>query len=142
MGLFQRKKDPLKKRAQSVQNQLDELNSQIQDLDENPAQTAFELNGLKQNGQSLPRHPNQLKRDQSLDTKSQQPEKLWDRIINNFRKPPVSNNPKMVNFLAAGSIQGLRPLRYERRVARNRFLAFTTILALILIGLFWTLIQQ
>ena len=100
MGLFQRKRDPLKKRAQSVQNQLDELNSQIQDLDENPAQTTFELNGLKQNGQSLPRHPNQLKRDQLLDTKSQQPEKLWDRIINNFRKPPVSNNPKIVNFLA------------------------------------------
>jgi ABC-type microcin C transport system permease subunit YejB len=48
----------------------------------------------------------------------------------------------MVNFLAAGSIQGLRPLRYERRVARNRFLAFTVLLVFVLIGLFWTLLQQ
>ena len=52
-----------------------------------------------------------------MDTKAERPGTLWERISRNFRKPPVSNNPKLVNFLAAGSIQGLRPLRYERRVA-------------------------
>ena len=83
-----------------------------------------------------------MEKDQPLDTRVKRPEKLWNRIIKNFRKPPVSTNPNMVNLLAAGSIQGLRPLRYERRVARNRFLAFTTVLVLILIGLFWTLIKQ
>jgi hypothetical protein len=142
MGLFQRNRDPLKKRAKSVQNKLNELHSQIQDLDEKPAQASSELHYLKQNDQSLPRRPSTMGKNQPLDTKAQRPEKLWDRMINNFRKPPVSTNPKMVNFLAAGSIQGLRPLRYERRVARNRFLAFTTVLVLILIGLFWTLIKQ
>ena len=142
MGLFRRNKDPLKKRAKSVQNKLNQLNSQIRYLDENPAQMTAELKGLKQNGQSLPRRPSTIEKDQPLDTKVQRPEKLWERIIKNFRKPPVSTNPKMVNFLAAGSIQGLRPLRYERRVARNRFLAFTSVLVLILIGLFWTLIKQ
>ena len=142
MGLFRRNRDPLKKRAKSVQNKLNELHAQIQDLDEKPAQGSSELHDLKQNDQSLPRRPSTMEKDQPLDTKAQRPEKLWDRMTKNFRKPPVSTNPKMVNFLAAGSIQGLRPLRYERRVARNRFLAFTTVLVLILIGLFWTLIKQ
>ena len=142
MGLFRRNKDPLKKRAKTVQNKLNELNAQIQDLDENPAQISSELHDLKQNDRLLPRRPSKMEKDQSLDTKAQRPEKLWDWMTKNFRKPPVSTNPKMVNFLAAGSIQGLRPLRYERRVARNRFLAFTTVLMLILIGLFWTLIKQ
>ena len=31
-------------------------------------------------------------------------------------------NPKLVSYLAAGSIKGLRPLRYEKRIARNRFI--------------------
>ena len=142
MGLFQRNKDPLKKRAKSVQNRLNELQSQIQELDESPAQEPSKLHDLNQKKPSLPRRPSTMEKDQPLDTSVQRPEKIWNRIIKNFRKPPVSTNPNMVNFLAAGSIQGLRPLRYERRVARNRFLAFTTVLVLILIGLFWTLIKQ
>ena len=142
MGLFQRNKDPLKKRAKSVQNKLNELQAQIQELDESPAQESSKLHDLNQKTPSLPRRPSAMEKDQPLDTSVQRPEKLWNRIIKNFRKPPVSTNPNMVNFLAAGSIQGLRPLRYERRVARNRFLAFTTVLVLILIGLFWTLIKQ
>jgi hypothetical protein len=60
---------------------------------------------------------------------------LWDRIKNHFRGPSTSN-PKLVSYLAAGSIQGLRPLRYEKRVARNRFIVLAAILALLLLGLF------
>src|SRR5262249_15966671 len=55
----------------------------------------------------------------------------WRRLKNHFRGPPTSN-PKLVNYLAAGSIQGLRPLRYERRVARNRFLVLVLVLVLVL----------
>ena len=40
-------------------------------------------------------------------------------------------NPKLVNYLAAGSIQGLRPMRYEKRVARNRVLALDVIVILL-----------
>lgn len=60
---------------------------------------------------------------------------LWDRIKNHIRGPSTSN-PKLVSYLAAGSIQGLRPLRYEKRVARNRFIVLAAILALLLLGLF------
>ena len=100
------------------------------------------VHDLKPGDQPLPRRPDADTATRPLDTRAERPGTLWERISRNFRKPPVSNNPKLVNFLAAGSIQGLRPLRYERRVARNRFLAFTTVLVLVLIGLFWTLIQQ
>jgi hypothetical protein len=58
----------------------------------------------------------------------------WQRFKNHFRGPATSN-PKLVNYLAAGSIQGLRPLRYERRVARNRFIFFVLILVAALWGL-------
>jgi cell division protein FtsB len=40
-----------------------------------------------------------------------------------------------VNYLAAGGIQGLRPMRYEKRVARNRFIALVIILFLTLLGI-------
>jgi hypothetical protein len=146
MGLFRKNKDPLENRAKSVQEKLTDLQSQIEELGDPSqpfaAQPAPAVHDLNTDPNPLPRRPAEAASAQPLDTLAQRPEKLWDRITKNFRKPPVSNNPKLVNFLAAGSIQGLRPLRYERRVARNRFLAFTTILVLVLIGLFWTLIQQ
>lgn len=59
---------------------------------------------------------------------------LWRRLTNHFRGPATSN-PKLVNYLAAGSIQGLRPLRYEKRVARNRFIFFVLVLIAVLWGL-------
>jgi hypothetical protein len=59
----------------------------------------------------------------------------WRKFKNHFQGPPA-NNPKLVNYLAAGSIQGLRPMRYEKRVARNRVIALT----LILLGLLWGII--
>lgn len=59
---------------------------------------------------------------------------MWQRMQNNLRGPPASN-PKLVSYLAAGSIQGLRPLRYEKRVARNRFIALVILLIAVLWGL-------
>jgi hypothetical protein len=63
----------------------------------------------------------------------------WRRLRNHFHGPPATN-PRLVNYLAAGSIQGLRPMRYERRVARNRVIALTLILLVVLWGIiavFW-----
>lgn len=59
---------------------------------------------------------------------------LWSRLQHHFRGPNA-NNPRMVQYLAAGSVHGLRPLRYERRVARNRFIGLFVLLVLILFGL-------
>jgi hypothetical protein len=59
---------------------------------------------------------------------------LWNRIRNHFHGP-TSSNPRLVSYLAAGGVQGLRPLRYEKRVARNRVLTLTGIVLAILIGI-------
>ncbi|HZR15788.1 MAG TPA: hypothetical protein VFE51_00555 [Verrucomicrobiae bacterium] len=59
---------------------------------------------------------------------------LLRRWRNHFRGP-AATNPKLVSYLAAGGIQGLRPLRYEKRVARNRFIVFVLFLFLMLLGL-------
>jgi hypothetical protein len=53
------------------------------------------------------------------------------RLVQYF-KGPTTSNPKLVSYLAAGSIQGLQPLRFEKRVARNRFIALVGFLVLTL----------
>ena len=59
---------------------------------------------------------------------------LLRRLRNQFRGPSTTN-PKLVSYLAAGGLQGLRPLRYEKRVARNRFIALVIVLFLTLLGI-------
>ena len=59
---------------------------------------------------------------------------LFRRWRNHFQGPSTTN-PRLVSYLAAGGIQGLRPLRYEKRVARNRFIALAIVLFLTLFGI-------
>ena len=58
---------------------------------------------------------------------------LWGRLRNHFHGP-TSSNPRLVNYLAHGGVHGLRPMRYEKRVARNRFILLVVVLFLILLG--------
>src|SRR5208282_277008 len=59
---------------------------------------------------------------------------LFNRIRNHFRRP-TTNNPRLVAYLAAGGVHGLRPMRYEKRVARNRFITLAVVLLLVLLGI-------
>ncbi len=58
---------------------------------------------------------------------------LWERLKNHFRRPTTSN-PRLVNYLAAGGVHGLRPMRYEKRIARRRFIVLAGALFLLLLG--------
>jgi len=60
---------------------------------------------------------------------------LLHRLRGLFSRP-ASTNPRLVTYLAAGGVRGLRPLRYEKRVARNRFIVLVIVLLVILIGIF------
>ncbi len=64
------------------------------------------------------------------------------RRLRDFFHGPNTSNPKLVNYLAAGGVQGLRPLRKEKRVARNRFLFFSTLLFLGLFGILWWFLRN
>ena len=59
---------------------------------------------------------------------------FFNRIRNHFRRP-TTNNPRLVAYLAAGGVHGLRPMRYEKRVARNRFIFLVAVLLVILFGI-------
>jgi len=59
---------------------------------------------------------------------------LLRRLRSHFRGPSTTN-PKLVSYLAAGGIQGLQPMRHEKRVARNRFIALVAFLFLMLLGI-------
>jgi hypothetical protein len=65
---------------------------------------------------------------------------LLNRIRNHFRRP-TTNNPRLVAYLAAGGVHGLRPMRYEKRVARNRFIALTGALLLALLCILWVILH-
>ena len=66
---------------------------------------------------------------------------LVRRVRDQFRGPSTTN-PKLVSYLAAGGIQGLRPLRREKRVARNRFIFFVIFLFLMLLGTIWVFVRH
>jgi hypothetical protein len=93
----------------------------FEDLDQDKLQAGSE-------GTNTPEHYNELGvRKYDLPA-------LLRRIKGHFQGPSTTN-PKLVSYLAAGGIQGLRPLRYERRVARNRFIFLAIFLFAVLLGL-------
>lgn len=80
-------------------------------------------------------------RRDSLRTGKSRLEQGFQRVANLFQTPPA-RNPKLVSYLAAGSIRGLRPLRYEKRIARNRTITLSIILLLVLWGIYAAFLRQ
>lgn len=164
MGLFKKKADPISDRSRALQAEIDALEAQIRSLDsrlhESRDQPRLRSTAMP-NGSSAPgSHPasrplqdpvfesarphrpgaggnaeETLRRKGDLGTRKYDFAGLWKRLQNQFRGPPATN-PKLISYLAAGSIKGLRPLRYEKRIARNRFIALLLFLFLILWGIF------
>lgn len=66
---------------------------------------------------------------------------LWQRIRSHFQGPSTSN-PRLVSYLAAGGVQGLQPLRYEKRKARYRFLLTAAGLLVVITGLFFYIFHR
>jgi hypothetical protein len=153
MGLFRKRVDPMSDRARALNSEIAALEAQIRKCEtrlerapEAPSPVA-----------SVPRSPAPATELELEEIGSRQltadPELERDIVhvneygvqkydlpgliskVRGFFRAPTTSNPKLVNYLAAGGIQGLRPLRYEKRVARNRFIVFALILLVLLIGL-------
>ena len=159
MGVFRKKRDPISERAQALTEQIEALEAQIKNLavEADSPHPKFRSSAVPRG--SAPhaptaREPAPVEHFEPLDhTPLQSPQATvsreqynelgvrkydlagtWRRFKDQFKTPPASN-PKLVNYLAAGSIQGLRPLRYEKRVARNRFIFLVVVLLLVLWGI-------
>lgn len=66
---------------------------------------------------------------------------LINRLTATLRKETSQNN-RLVKYLASGSVEGLPVLRYEKRIARNRFIFTTLILAVVVLGIILALRRQ
>jgi len=163
MGFFNKRADPISERSRQLTAKIADLESRIQRLNhqaepEDPRRlrsTAYPPNGSSaarlSNGapngdpvfervdqkelKDIPAPLATARHDNETGARKFDLMAWLERIKRHFRGPPTAN-PKLVNYLAAGNIQGLRPLRYEKRVARNRFVALTVVLMVVLFGLF------
>ena len=93
--------------------------------------------------QATPSRPNGKDKDphfNELGVRKHDIAAAWQRL-KSLVGGPSTHNPKLVSYLASGSIRGLRPLRYEKRIARNRFIFLTLFFVVILwwmLGLFFS----
>jgi hypothetical protein len=164
MGFFRKKNDPISEKARALNEQIEALEAEIRRLSEEAAQpqprfrsSTIPRSGAASDRPQEPAHEHFEDVDHTpLQTAAPPPRRehfndmgvrkydlaaAWQRLKNSLKGPPASN-PKLVNYLAAGSIQGLRPLRYEKRVARNRFIFLVIVLVLMLWGILAVIFQR
>ena len=159
MALLKKKNDPISDRARALNDQIAALESEIKKLDtqiQRAPAPKFRSTALP-HGETIARKTEPPPAHEPVFEKINQPPlqaradaesadhyndlgvrkydlpALWHRIRNHLRGP-TTTNPRLVNYLAAGGVHGLRPMRYEKRVARNRFIALVVVLFLILLG--------
>jgi hypothetical protein len=168
MSLFRRKPDPLHERSRELNEQINALEAEIRRLHQtqaapvtHPAPTAQPRPASARTSPHFAR-PAELVLEEvhappvaAMNTSAGAPHEhrnelgvrkldltgFWGRLTRPFRGPATSN-PKLVSYLAAGSIQGLRPLRYEKRIARNRFIVAFILLFACLWGLLAIILRQ
>ena len=170
MGWLQKKTDPISERARALNAEIAALEAQINKIsayvEEGQSQPRLRSTVLPHSATvTAPPRPappvvrqpiieevdkEQLKARPEIETAPEHYNELGVRKYNlaafvrrvksHFRSPPAAN-PKLVNYLAAGSFQGLRPMRYEKRVARNRFLWLVIGLFLLLVGIGFVFIK-
>lgn len=164
MGLFKKKADPISERARQLEAEIAALEAQIQSLNQKaqppapvstpahepvaepprpvpahvpppppPAEApVFEKVNLQRvTAQNEAENPHKFN---DLGMRKFDLAEAWRRVLRHFGGPDA-HNPRLVNYLASGTIQGLRPLRYERRIARNRFIGLFLLLLLTLWGI-------
>jgi hypothetical protein len=167
MGFFQKKPDPISERSRQLTAKIAELENKIKRLNQQaepsdprrlrstayppgapaaarPArqgEPVFERVDQKPI-KDAPQPPSPPIHIHDLGARKLHVMGLLERIKRHFRGPPAAANPKLLSYLAAGNIQGLRPLRYEKRVARNRFVALALVLVIVLFGLFCFLARK
>jgi hypothetical protein len=166
MAFSKKKHDPISDKARALNDQIAALESEIKRLDSQltkpaeprfrastpapktapfspaekpappppPADPVFEqINRPKLTTSAEPEAPELFN---ELGVRKYDLPALLARLRNHFRGPATSN-PRLVNYLAAGGVQGLRPLRYEKRIARNRFVWLVIVVSVVLFGIFY-----
>ncbi len=168
MAFSKKKPDPITDKAHALNAEIAALEAEIKKLDSQltrPAEPRFRSTALPA-GETVPRPaekpapppPSEPVFEEvsraKLAARAEAPElfndlgvrkydlpALFNRLRNHLRGPTTSN-PRLISYLAAGGVQGLRPLRYEKRVARNRFIWLVVIVSVVLFGLAYILLPR
>jgi hypothetical protein len=171
MGLLNKKPDPISDKARSLEAEIAALEAEIKKLDTQLARTPspkFRSTAAPP-GATIPRAAEkpappppktepvfeEIKRGplapvagnetpeifNELGVRKYDLPALWSRIRKHLHGPSASN-PRLISLLAAGSVQGLHPLRKEKRIARNRVLTLALILFAILLGTLWLYVKH
>jgi hypothetical protein len=171
MGLLHKKPDPISDKARSLEAEIAALEAEIKKLDTQLARTPspkFRSTAAPP-GATIPRAAEkpappppktepvfeEIKRGplapvagnetpeifNELGVRKYDLPALWSRIRKHLHGPSASN-PRLISLLAAGSVQGLHPLRKEKRIARNRVLTLALILFAILLGTLWLYVKH
>ena len=164
MAWFNRKVDPIDERARELQEELDRLNRQIKRLETRPSEPSVQPSAPETRpiGKPVPRRPElqtgdpifeevnvqQTPPQAESDAGAAESANLYNSTgLRKYDLPALlrrirvaifggsDENKKLINYLAAGSIHGLRPLRFERRVARNRALLAAGVFILLAWGI-------
>ena len=170
MAFSKKKADPISDKARTLNDQIAALESEIKRLDSQlarPTEPKFRSTTpppgqvfsapTEKPAPTRPREPVFEEVNRTKLTPRTEPEStelfnelgvrkydlpaLLQRVQNHFRGPATSN-PRLINYLAAGGVHGLRPLRYEKRVARNRFIWLVVGVSIVLFGLFYILLPR
>jgi len=163
MALSKKKSDPLSDRARSLNNEIAALEAEIKKLStqvQTPAGPKFRSTANPHTSSPAPPKPEPPRaaepvfEDVRRNTVAAPPAtevpemfnemgvrkydlpSLLQRLASRFSGPTTSN-PRLINYLAAGGVQGLRPLRYEKRVARDRFIVLVLAVLVVLSGLLY-----
>ena len=168
MPLFRKKADPISTRSRELNSQIAALESQIAHLNtriqrakprvrstavphgptvlpdpappsRGPREPDFEQINYQKSAEHSEVEGNNA-RYNDLGVRKYDLFAAFRRLYNHVRGTPTAN-PKLVSYLAAGSIKGLRPLRYEKRIARNRFIFLSIFFALILSGVLFAIFK-
>ena len=155
MGLFNKRHDPISERERALQSEIAALDARIKSLDDtsrpDPNARPRAAANLARPAQAPSGEPIFERIDQHdlRNTAQQQPAphqfnelglRKYDLtgVLARWRKHLFGasvSNPRLVSFLAAGSVQGLRSLRFEKRVARRRFIFWALLFFLIGFGI-------
>lgn len=162
--------DPISDRARALNDQIAALESQIKKLDSQLQQTTTPklrsttlphgatINRTRETAPPLPKPapepvfeeikpvraddeaagPDQFN---ELGVRKYDLPALFGRLRRQFSRPAASDS-RLVTYLAAGGVRGLRPLRYEKRIARRRFIVLVIILLVVLFGIFSVFIHH
>jgi cell division protein FtsB len=146
-GLFQSKRDVLGERQRSLEGEIAALEAEIQRLNalgaaaRPPSADSVVFESVRPEALAATRAPGPEEVHlNDLGGRKVNIPALWRSLKRRALGEPASD-PRLISYLAAGNIHGLRPLRHERRVARNRFILWSLALFLFLWGLLTVILR-